>query len=72
VRKTSLLLLNESLEDRIAPILLQGRSQVHLFEDLAVVADLFQSARYDIWVLQSDTASSRSLRASDLGSNASY
>ena len=67
-----MLLLNESLEDRIAPVLLQGRSQVHLFEDLAVVTDLFQSARYNLWVLQGDTASSRSLRVGDLGSNASY
>jgi hypothetical protein len=44
VRETQLLLLHEGLEDRVAPVLLQGRCQVHLFEDLAVVADLFQSA----------------------------
>ena len=67
-----MLLLNESLEDRKAPILLQGRSQVHLFEDLAVVADLFQSARDDLWVLQGDTASSRNLGVGDLRADASY
>jgi hypothetical protein len=42
VRETQLLLLHEGLEDRVAPVLLQGRCQVHLFEDLPVVADFFQ------------------------------
>ena len=70
MRKTSLLLLDKSLEDRIAPILLQSCCQVHLFEDLAVVTDLFQSARYDLWGLQDDTANSGTLRVCDLGPDA--
>jgi hypothetical protein len=72
VRETQLLLLHESLEDRVAPVLLQGRSQVHFFEDLPVVADLLQRARDDLWVLQGDASSSRSLRVSDLGPDSSY
>ena len=70
--ETQLLLLHEGLEDRKAPILLQGRCQVHLFEDLSVVTDLFQRARDDLWVLKGDTARCRSLRVGDLGPDASY
>ena len=72
MRETQLLLLHEGLEDRVAPVLLQGRSQVNLFEDLPVVADLLQGARDDLWVLQGDAASSRSLRVRDLGPDPSY